>query len=361
MAIVSGKTFDNRNYLRTVANWDAARKVWTLPDSATDYIEAIRALPGCIVTLDGDKPAPQPQEPKREPTPFAPAAARTIGDDMTYLNAFDHKNPTLFCGFSSFPAFVDYVAKIPRPSSEDARDSGWTGGYSWTGSQSMDDALSIARNGWKAGVDMAKAALDILQADHVTNRQRTYGIAGGRVNVGKMLSGNPLHMTHRARQPGKKIITLYVQFWMASGIEAEQAGIRAAVVAAISDLLETNGYSTEIIAVGTNTYSNSKLSCQIAVKLKAAGEALSLNDLVFAFGHPSMLRRFAFALASIPDTLRRFWSSMGFQEKAFKDELPPNEFYIGKLDDNVKGVTFADRVRGMFNSIVPDNFPVTLK
>ncbi|MDT9703008.1 hypothetical protein, partial [Streptomyces sp. P17] len=74
---------------------------------------------------------------------------------------------------------------------------------------------------------------------------------------------------------------------------------------------------------------NDMPGAQTAVTLKHAGEKLNLDDLVFALGHPSFLRRFNFACVSQAVECREIWSSQGMPRSAFgKDDLKRNEFYI---------------------------------
>lgn len=362
MAKITGNTFAHRNYLRTVGNWNGVGKFWTVPDNATEYLDAIRNLGGMTVTLDGDaKPETVPTV-ERKPVPVATQAGRTIvyGNRTDRLNTFADKNPIVFAGFQSLNDCVEFVANINYSQFDGRRSTGWQLS-SWNGTNNMKEALDLARNGWSTGVDKAKEALAILEADQAKTRQRLYSVAGGRVNVGKMLAGNPLHMSRRARQPGKKVVTLFVELVMSNSVPVDDAINRAASVASMCDLLELSGYSCEIVGV------NSSRMYQVTIELKAAGEALNLNDLVFALGHPSMLRRLCFAIAAVNPAMSRHWGSMGETSVAFDDTTPvdPGSFYIGGLtntnQNRIKGKTFIERVRSTFPIIVPDNFPVTLR
>jgi hypothetical protein len=282
-----------------------------------------------------------------------------------------YQNPRVFAGFNSLGELCNFVDGIDKSGFYGDRAHGWDYSYGsgggWHGSPDMRAALHIAREGWPEGVEKAKQALDVIETDHPTSRQRSYSVAGGRVNVGKMLSGNPLHMTHRTRQPARKVITLFVELVMSHTVENDNAIIRAASIAAMCDQLEHAEYSCEII--GVMTFSRKTFGPALAhftVKLKQAGEALNLNDLVFALGHPSMLRRLGFALMAINPALERYWGTMGKIDHAFTDDHPTDTsaFYIGQLlthDQKSLRGTFADKVRGLFPLIVPDNFPVTLK
>lgn len=366
---VTGKTWEHRETLKSFGNWNPANKSWTIKHATPEMVERIKALPGVnVVSL----PEPNDAQPMTEVPAalapierprFVPQRSEPIihGDDQTYFGAFKDK-PTQFAGFSSLDQMANFVAAIDKskiPYSNDRRCA-WDIGSDWIGTKDMQEALSLAHNGWAKGIDMAKDALEIIESDHAEAKKRSYSVAGGRVNIGKMLSGSPLHMSHRTRQPARKVITLYVNFRISSGISTTTAAIRAASVAAIADILEANDYSCEIVAFRANTASG--LHSQTVVTLKHAGEKLNLNDIVFALGHPSMTRRLSLAINAIDDEMASFCrSAYGFKTHDPFNELKANEFIIDEPTANVKGNDFRASVRALFPLIVPDNFPVSLK
>jgi hypothetical protein len=404
LIIISGSgTFTNRELIKSFGGmWNGIDRNWTLPDfTPADRLNKLRALPGVIIKMpDGNllmgvQPPPfrldfdklkTPQGVvvgESEPSPRDGIMARIIGDmlaaqeigrnreygdiretaaihgnDETWLGQFD-KRPSAFFGFASFADMLDFVDVTPDAiKSERGRNDGWlTNDPEWAGSANMTHALKLARDGWRDGVAKAKLAAEIIGGDHAQARQRVHGVAGGRVNVGRMLSGSPVHMVHRPRRDGVKVITLLIDVWMASAIAADDAVIRAACVAAMCDVLENSGYSCEIVAVGS-AYTGG-LRMQVATNIKQAGDALNLEDVTFALGHPSMLRRLCFALAANEPRLRQFWRNMGMQEAAFVD-TDPGAFYINKLSGNLGTGSFTDKVRRAFARIVPDEFPINL-
>lgn len=370
MIIVSGKTFEHRETIKALGGkWNGTDKTWQFADGAD--VSNLRGLPG--VRIDGaaaqtpsrEAPAKRPAGPASVATKVTDATAFYGNTDLRF-NTLADQNPMSFAGFKSLNDMCDFVENIRE-----------CDGVAWdmtkarrdhTGTWGMSETLIIARTGWTDGVKKAMEALEVIETDHASARQRKAVIAGGRVNVGRMLTGDPLHMIRRARQPAKKVITLFVELGGVMSIEAENFIIRAAAVAAMCDILEVNEYSCEIVGV----HSTRKMGdgdgplFQTTIELKAAGEALNLNDLVFALGHPSMLRRFIFGINTMNPITRKYLSNMGKPTAAFTDEHPTatGEFCISKIAPNVQdqitGKTFKDRVRSMFPLIVPAGFPVSL-
>lgn len=358
--IASGQTYNYRLQLQSMGgNFRSHDKKWEFPDTIKPSdLAYIKRMVGVTVVQIGVDLA----EPER--STYGRAGQTTfIGDDPTYMGRFADKNPITFFGFSSLAELIRYIDGLPGYSGP--RAAGWsTSEPTWRGTASMSDAIKLANDGWKTGVEQSKEILEIIHADNAEQKQSVYGVAGGRVNVGKMLSGNPLHMKRKAKQPAKRVITLLVDIAMIATITAETAILKAACIAAIVDLLEMKQYSCDIIAVASTADVNTDAAAShTTVRIKSAGEALNINDLVFALGHPSMQRRFHFALKS-HDLLHSIWRGMGTTVIAF-DETEPNEFYIPcmspEMQKRITGKTLLERANSMIKMIKPDGLPLTLR
>lgn len=376
---VTGNTFDHRERLKQLGGrWDAAAKNWIFEYPRPKDVAELKNLPGCLVVEAADEPTPSVPDgtPSIDDDPVdwmkkiaerhaeknkKDGNTKTViyGDDQTYFNYFQSKNPLSFFGFSTLSEMVKFIEKIPARFQE----VGWEkSGGDWYGTRDMKQALEIARNGWSDGVKKAAELLEYLNLENAVERRRKYSVAGGYVNVGRMLSGNPAHMVKRPKQDGRQTITLFVENTASAYIKAEMLTIRAAVVAAFADILEMRGYSCQIVSVTTQARMNDLPGAQTAVTLKHAGEKLNLDDLVFALGHPSFLRRFNFACVSQAVECREIWNSQGMPRSAFgKDDLKRNEFYIRHLTENVKGGNFLEIAKKIIPMIKPHRLPLEIK
>lgn len=379
--VVSGsQTYNQRELIKSLGgSWDAEARQWTLPDRTSERdLQRLRSVPGIAVAHVDTPPAPKWATPDEiedaldaleihldfaadQDEPETVGKTSVYGNDQTWLNEFRHKNPTQFIGFDSLKAFADFISKTPetiRSDRDHKRNSGWVGRAEFCGTPDMSGALARARNGWSAGQEMAEKVGEMLKGEHALNKHRTYGVAGGRVNVGRLLSGSPNHMVRRALQPKTKVVTLFVDVVNASGIQAENMLIRAAVVAAIADRMENNGYSCEIVAVGSAAKNG--VRWQFATTIKQAGETLNLSDAAFGLGHPSMLRRLMVGAVAHEIRMRPLWRGMGSPERCFRPaDLPPGSFYLDMLTSNPSG-NFIEKVEQVIEWIVPDGFPVEL-
>lgn len=359
--IVSGDTYNYREELKSMGG-KFNGKTWEFPESINIRdLNYIRRMNGVHI---------------QTPTSAMEAAERkTIGrtqmhgDDNQFYNAFLDKDPTAFFGFSSLFKLLKYVDDIPdRVKNDQSRNSGWhSQPANWYGTRSMEETMNLARNGWREGVEKAKEISEIISTEHAQGKRREYSVAGGRVNVGRMLSGNPLHLSRKTKQPMRKVITLLVDVAMLSDISVNSAILRAACVAALSDLLEAKKFSCEIFAVAITDSSRGAAS-QMTTKLKSAGEVLNINDLVFMLGHSSVQRRLNFALKGSCDALHYCWRGMGSTVDAFGRGHQPgaNQFYIRPMNSSIQSAVNAEqtprnKARKMLQRIIPANLPITIE
>lgn len=382
---VSGNTYNYRDILKQKGfKFDGDDKTWSyhgeLPSRDIDYL---RKLIGCMVNIDkSTSPAPinteewlrQIRAKHPEPVQHGNKRGAIYGDDETYFNHFCEKNPAAFFGFSSVAEMLKYIDDIPTSVINDhSRNDGWerdSNALRFTATRDMKHAFELAKDGWKEGTEKAAKIAEIISSENPNVKQRKFSVAGGSVNVGRLLAGNPANMKKREKLPGSRNITLFVDIGMLAVIDTEKAILRAACVAAICDLIEQHKYSCEIVAVQRSIdmsgYSGSA-AYQFACTVKHAGERLNLDDVVFMLGHPSVTRRFGFALKASAPELRGIWRGMGASRAMFTDKYKPkkNDLYIEHLTPEMQnlitGNTLYEKARSMINMIVDEDFPIEVK
>jgi hypothetical protein len=377
MITVTGNTFEHRErFKRLNGQWNADARAWQFFRLTPEQIAELRSLPGCAVSGNERQPKPASDDDglsaiiaailsdgngKGEEPITANRSTAIYGDDQRYLNYFKDKNPYAFFGFSSLAAMIDYIKAAP------ATGPGWENDDDdWSGTATMPQALALARNGWQEGYQNAAEIVDALAVAHAVKRRRQLGVTGGHVSVGRMLSGNPVHMVKRAKLPGRRIVTLFVEATASAAIEAENIIARAAIVAAICDTMEREGYSLEIVSLVT-VRNDRTPAAQTAVTIKHAGEKFNLQDIVFALGNPAFLRRFHFACVTSSPECRLIYDTQGKPSEAFNDKYPTakNEFYIRHLTMREQAAIGSDsdmreRALRMLPFVEPANLPIKI-
>src|SRR5882757_3612208 len=283
MITVTGRTFDHRELFKSMGGrWSNADRNWQFHFLDNDQIAALNKLVGVFVM--SSEPTWRADRDVITPTPSVQPPTQHFGDDRSFFNYFEDQDPTAFFGFSSLRMFADYIAGLSRPSEFDQCRSavGWKDDEEYAefaGTADMAHTLDLARNGWMDGMGITGK----LTVDAAQSKRRFHSMAGGTVNVGRMLSSDPRHMIRRTRQPGHRNIRLFVQTIMWRGIGASVATFRALIIAGMIDLLEREGYRCEVIAVATTLHSHDySPQAQLAVRIKEAHERLNLLDITFA-------------------------------------------------------------------------------
>lgn len=355
MATISGQTFSHKDTLKNYgAKWNSVDKVWYCADATAEQIKNLN-LAGLVFKMSSTEPKVETKVDFKFAAELkgGTTASGALDDvrfgDQEFIGKFG-MNPRLYMGFATLGEFVDYVAANPDKGSPDDDFAGGT----------MRDAIKFARNGWSDGIELAEQAAEIIAGDHVQARVTNYSVAGGRVNVGRLLSGDPMHMKLRKRQPSNKSITLFVDTVVSAFVDPVAMIIRAAAIAAMVDVLEQNGYSAEIVAVAPiDRKAMDGRGVVIATKVKTAGQALNLADVVFALGHPTYLRQLIFSATRQHAVVRDMHSDMGIPRE-MKLDADRGEFYIGRFNASVTGGNFKAKVRAIFPHIVPADFPINL-
>ena len=155
-------------------------------------------------------------------------------------------------------AFARHVASIDEKSAWD--DAAWERGSGFSGTENMAEALELARTGWKEGVARIEKIRANIHAMHpVLVKAVRYDIAGSVANVPRAISGNPLNMKANdlSKSRRRPVITLISSMSANCGISKEAITNQAAVVAAIIDQIETQGYACEVIAIAPCFFSHS--------------------------------------------------------------------------------------------------------
>ena len=199
-----------------------------------------------------------------------------------------------------FRSWESFMAAATEPVSGDMHRhaSSVRPGRSWAGTDTFEEAVTLARTGWPEGFREIAGVAERVKATIGTdgNLCGSPTEAGDEVDVGLYLSGEPECMVEFLLEPRPKpVVKFVISTTFAAGVDTESIYNRGAAVVAAVDTLEGSGVRVEIELDET-------ISCRTSsrytrrVFIKRADEALDRDLLAFAVAHASFLRRLIFRL-----------------------------------------------------------------
>ncbi len=212
--------------------------------------------------------------------------------------------------------------------------AGWDRGKQWYGTESLDEAIDLAENGWKEGIERVERLRSRTIAQNPMRAQPIrYGIAGSTPCVPRAVAGNIFNMRapDLARSKRRPVITIVSNMAANCGISETVISNRAAVVAAMVDQIESAGFSCEVIATATSAggwRGDSEFKAATSIVVKRSDQYADVGRMSFALGHSSMFRRFVF----------NDWGTAGVCQKGLGSSLGSNLELTHDDDLNFRGI-----------------------
>lgn len=203
---------------------------------------------------------------------------------MSYIHRFD-----------SLADLVQWVEDHPNLHSREGREQ-------WAGTKDVGDAITLARDGWHdvrkivdtIRHDVLSRVRDIMQLEIVPDM----GVAGGPVDVGTWLNGDPMcHFTFPLEQVNapRKVLRVLMDPGASARYGATWMANRAGAIAALLEVLQLAGHSLEVMIASPVTDVIPGAVHTPLITAHKAGTMCDIDALMYACGHPSMLRRLIFA------------------------------------------------------------------
>lgn len=267
-------------------------------------------------------------------------------------------------------AFVRHIEGLKRENAW--HGAGWDNGGrrdSFTGTQSMEEAIKLAKEGWHDGVTKVEKLRDLIIASNpVLPKPIVYGIAGSYPNVPRAIAGNPLNMRaiDLAKSRRRPVITLVCNMCDAWTVDKEEIINRAAVLAALIDQIEAKGYACEVVSTaltGERDYdSNAMFTAATSVLVKKSTQPVDIIRMTYPLGHASFYRRMVFADWGSHHVCKPLGSGLGSCSGITKPELKHEQVYVVH---HVRGLggDFSDEgaaksgLQSMINSLIDQGCP----
>lgn len=202
----------------------------------------------------------------------------------------------------------------------------------WSGSVDFGSALETLRGGWAEHRDAVEAAVTAVQEDPSIESMVSarfgwqHAYAGDVCDIGRFVTGDPECMFAPtmvdAVQPDA-VIRIVINGTASAAIRTDVLVRRGIMIAALVDTLHLLGRGVEVWWTCSTVHSGSTHGN--LVRIKATDEPLDVDDLLFVAAHPSMLRRFGFALweCESPQTRKaqNFYESYGRPVDISREQL----------------------------------------
>lgn len=248
------------------------------------------------------------------------------------LKSFEKKNKegNKYYFFSRFSDLIKLV--------EDNRTSGnWndaseTGDYDFTKTKTMDEAIELAKFGWKEGINKLNSNITINNVK--MEYKNEFNVVGSHVSVPRYLNGHPENMIRKVQIPKRDNVVNLIRFASAvGGVEASSMLEGGVKFVQLIQNLESQGYRCNVdIIFASKRYVDD--TNQVArVRIKSANERLNVAKMAFPMCHPSTFRRFIFKTRYLETGSAdgyRSWNSYSVSEmnRWIKPYLGDNDYLV---------------------------------
>ena len=211
----------------------------------------------------------------------------------------------------------DSRVKGRNNSSEDG-DSGWSG------TSSLDEAISLLTKGDKESLSLlndAKVITDAMFKDvKVKKPKNINSVEGHQPIVPHAIMGLPESMIKTVRQPKKnKVVNIFINSSQSGGTNKEDIAFHGAMMLSAIEQLEKNGYRVGIY-VGKIAYlSVSESVTGYIVNIKQPMAPLNILKCSFYMVNPSFLRRISFKIDETEPKIEDCTHSSYGQATNYKD------------------------------------------
>lgn len=254
---------------------------------------------------------------------------KTYGKNTSYIREFDSLNE-----------FESYITNTPlNETFRWQKLSSTTGSYSFTQTQSYEEATKLLKDGWSSMAQDLTKKLNVIKNQVVNEHVQKilYDVVGFQASVPRYLQGIPTSMVNKKLVPVKqKVITLDKDISYNASIKTEQIIEASVQTLQLIKKIEAQGIRVNLNLIWGVAAGDTKEVAKI--RLKSANERLNISKLSFPLVHPSMLRRLCFRYLEVAPTVTKSYTwgygapLDGSQLKTYcKDEYVLPRLFDGNL------------------------------
>ena len=221
---------------------------------------------------------------------------KTYGNNTSYIREFDSLNE-----------FESYITNTPlNETFRWQKLSSTNGSYSFTQTQSYEEATKLLKDGWSSMAQEITKKLNVIKNQVVNEHVQKilYDVVGFQASVPRYLQGIPTSMVNKKLVPVKqKVITLDKDISYNASIKTEQIIEASVQTLQLIKKIEAQGIRVNLNLIWGVAAGDTKEVAK--VRLKSANERLNISKLSFPLVHPSMLRRLCFRYLEVAPTVTK--------------------------------------------------------
>lgn len=244
-----------------------------------------------------------------------------------------------------FDSLEDFASCAQRHSGEFEAAHGWDPYF--CGAESIEAALSLARNGWQEAeveaLNIVDSAIDAIDAEtDVVAFRPLFAMSGAEVDMGRYLSGEPECMVDyeliTAPSAGR-VITLCASVCVSAAVSNETIKKRGYGIAALAFALMRLGFAVELwadITISGSGFGGKALG-QMRILVKGLNDELDPSKVMFGYAHPAMLRGLGLPVGHEfePKLAQRLGIGRGYGRPApCIEDLPEGTIYLPEICSN---------------------------
>jgi len=245
----------------------------------------------------------------------------------------------------TYNEFVNYVSVTPRIEGNGKASEGCGSGFS--GTESFEEALKFANEGWDEGIKKIKKLQNLASKGQAVEQVEVMNVCGAYVDVATYLSGVPDCFVDYETVEATKFIKLYFDMTANGNVELEQFLSYSNAIVSIIDKLESEGYRVELNTYTAVSLYDKNTNVLTTIRVKNYSESVNINTIAFAF-HPSFLRRLWFKWQ---ETTKVWQSTYGKALKTLEGfDIPSDAVVMPRLMENYDKQTDVI-LKGFINKI----------
>jgi hypothetical protein len=202
--------------------------------------------------------------------------------------------------FASYGELINFAINREAASAYVQESRSFSYGSSWSGTESFEDAVKLAQNGWPEGSQKVQNLTNILVnkvSDMIEQPVIQYDVTGNDFDIALYLNNVPEYWTtFHTDEAGmtNRVVKILFNIATSAGIIGETMKAKGAAIAALVIILEQIGIRVELELGQAVTCKGKRW--EIKAVVKEAAQPLDIDRLTFALAHPSSLRRLIFSV-----------------------------------------------------------------